>query len=84
MSAGPSEDLAAVVERKLTRVFGAERGVALLQAVLRELGLETVSSTTDLERVASALERRGGFEATAGTMLSVLAATRNLSASTLR
>ena len=80
----PSEDLGAVVERKLTRVFGAERGAALLQAVLGELGLQAVSTATDLERVASALERRGGFEATAGTMLAVLAATRKLSASTLR
>lgn len=80
----PGDDLGALVERKLARVFGSERGLALLRAVLAELGLETIETNADLQRVAAALERRGGFEATAGTMLSVLAATRNLAESTAR
>jgi|GEM_PF-6332518 len=73
-----AEDLGAVAERKLARVFGAERGAALLRAVLEELRLDAVRTVDDLEQVAAALEKRGGFEATAGTMLSVLAATQRL------
>lgn len=72
------EDLGAVTSRKLARVFGDDRARALLKSVLVEVRLDAVRTVDDLERVASALEGRGGFEATAGTMLSVLAAMRRL------
>lgn len=78
MSDDEREDLRELAERKLTRVFGAERGRALLASVLAEAGLAAVATPDDLARVAVALERRGGFEATAGTMLAVIASLRKL------
>lgn len=54
------------------------RGGALFDAVLDEIRLRAVVTPDDLARVASALERRGGFETTAGTMLAVIAAMRRL------
>lgn len=78
MSAADREDLGDLAQRKLARVFGAERARALFDAVLAEVGLRAVVTPDDLARVASALERRGGFEATAGTMLAVVAAMRKL------
>ena len=78
MSEADREDLGDLAQRKLERVFGAERGRALFDAVLAEVGLRAVVTPDDLARVASALERRGGFETTAGTMLAVIAAMRKL------
>lgn len=78
MSEADPEDLGELAQRKLARVFGAERGKALFDAVLDEIGLRAVVTPDDLARVASALERRGGFETTAGTMLAVIAAMRRL------
>ncbi len=78
MSEGHPEDLGDLALRKLERVFGAERGKTLLAAVLEEVGLKAIATTDDLARVASALERRGGFETAVGTMLAVIAAVRKL------
>lgn len=78
MSEADREGLGELALRKLERVFGAERGRALFGSVLGELGLLAVVTPDDLARVASALERRGGFETTVGTMLAVVAAMRKL------
>jgi hypothetical protein len=78
MSEADREGLGELALRKLERVFGAERGRALFDSVLVELGLRAVATPDDLARVASALERRGGFVTTVGTMLAVVAAMRKL------
>jgi len=78
MSEADQEDLGDLARRKLERVFGVERARALLAAVLDEVGLRAIATADDLARVASALERRGGFETAAGTMLAVIAAMRKL------
>jgi len=70
------EGLHAIVEAKLVKVFGAERGAELLRSLLAELRLATVATNTELMRVADLLQQRPGFERTAGAMLSVMAAVR--------
>ena len=70
-----------LVVEKLTRVFGAARANELLAQVLAELELHEVATPDDLMRVGNALQRRGGFEATAGAMFVVQATMRTLSAS---
>ncbi len=70
------DELQALVEAKLARVFGAERGGELLRGSLAELRLTGVHTTDDLVRVADLLQTRTGFERTVGAMLSVMAAVR--------
>jgi hypothetical protein len=67
-----------LVVEKLTKVFGERRGRELLGQVLAELRLPCVTSTEDLARFAEALQTRGGFEATTGAMLGVLATMRRM------
>ncbi len=69
-------DLHTLVERKLIKVFGPEHGRELLRTVLKEIGLPALDTTQDLTRLADRLQTRQGFEATAGAMLSVMAAVR--------
>lgn len=59
--------------QKLTRVFGEHRGDELLHETLAEIQLATLETPGDLLRFGRALERRGGFEAAVGAMLSVQA-----------
>jgi hypothetical protein len=66
-----------LVERKLVRVFGPERGAALLRSLLAELRLGAVRTTGELHRVADLLQTHPGFERTAGAMLAVMAAVRD-------
>lgn len=70
--------LHALAASKLTRVFGPRRGPELLGEVLAEAGLARIGSVDDLRRVAEALQRRGGFEATTGALLAVQAALRGM------
>ncbi len=70
------DDLHGVVQGKLARIFGQERAEQILGAILGVLALEKVRTTSDLERVATLMQTRPGFEATAGTVLSVMAALR--------
>lgn len=71
-------DLHTQVLRRLTRIFGEARAEALVAELLAGLGIARVETTDQLERLASALKERGGFEATAGAMLGVLAAMRRV------
>lgn len=64
------------VERKLVKIFGADRSAELLRLLLADLKLAAVVTTDDLIRVADLLQTRQGFEKTAGAMLSVMAAMR--------
>lgn len=77
-SESPGHDAAlhGLVEGKLGKVFGPERGPELLRGLLTELRLTTILTTDDLSRVADLLQTRQGFERTAGAMLSVMAAVR--------
>lgn len=70
------ESLHEQVERKLIKIFGADRGAELLRLLLADLRLTAVVTTDDLIRVADLLQTRQGFEKTAGAMLSVMAAVR--------
>lgn len=70
-----------LVLTKLGRVIGHERSEHELALALAELRLSTIESVDDLERVAEALQRRPGFVATVGAMLSVDVAMRRLRAS---
>ena len=70
-------ELHALVERKLVKIFGNERGGELLRTLLADLKLPAVATTADLVRLADLLQTRQGFERTAGAMLSVMAAMRN-------
>jgi hypothetical protein len=76
--AEPTPELHALVVQKLTKIFGEQRTRELVNELLAELRLERVVSVDDLTRVAEALQRRGGFEATAGAMLGVQAAMRGM------
>ena len=71
-----SDPLHALAADKLTRVFGPRRGAELLGEVLAETGVARIATVDDLRRVAEALQRRGGFEATTGALLSVQATLR--------
>jgi len=71
-------ELHALVLEKLTRVFGVARANELFVHVLAELELQKVTTPDDLRRVGEALQRRGGFEATAGAMFVVQATMRSL------
>lgn len=73
---GRDEGLHTLVEGKLVKVFGPDRGRDLLRGLLGELRLGSVDTTADLVRVADLLQTRQGFERTAGAMLSVMAAVR--------
>jgi hypothetical protein len=70
------EELHGIVEAKLIKVFGPERASALLRSVLPQMKLEKIETTDELARLAELLEARSGFEATIGTVLSVMAAVR--------
>jgi hypothetical protein len=70
------EALHELVEGKLSKVFGADRGPELLRGLLTELRLPAIETTDQLVRVADLLQTRQGFERTAGAMLSVMAAVR--------
>ncbi len=69
-------ELHGLVVQKLTKVFGEQRARELLANVLGEVRLAQVVSLDDLMRVAEALQKRGGFEATTGAMLAVQATMR--------
>ncbi|RYE87839.1 MAG: hypothetical protein EOO75_13985 [Myxococcales bacterium] len=73
--------LGQLVLSKLGRVIGHERSEQELSLVLAQLQLTSIDSVDDLERVAEALQRRPGFVATVGAMLSVDVAMRRLRAS---
>lgn len=79
--AEPTRDAAlhGVVEGKLSKVFGTDRGPELLRGLLTELRLPTIETTDELVRVADLLQTRQGFERTAGAMLAVMAAVRRSS-----
>ena len=68
-----SQTPASVALQKLTRVFGDERGRALLADGLLSAGLKEITSAEDLMKLARALEKRGGLERAVGAMLSVQA-----------
>lgn len=68
-----SQTPGSVALQKLTRVFGEERGRALLESGLTTAGLRSVESAEDLMKLARALEQRGGLERAVGAMLSVQA-----------
>lgn len=70
------DELHELVERKLIKVFGAERGAEMLRGLVAELRLPSVRTTDELSRVADLLQTRQGFERTAGAMLAVMAAVR--------
>ncbi|MDO9016282.1 MAG: hypothetical protein Q8S73_10110 [Deltaproteobacteria bacterium] len=74
----PASDpaLHGLVESKLVKVFGVERGMVLLDGLLSQLGLAAVDTTADLARLADLLEKQPGFEGTVGAVLSVMAAMR--------
>lgn len=73
----PGDDaLHGLVEGKLSKVFGPERGPEMLRGLLAELRLPSVATNDDLARVADLLQTRQGFERTAGAMLSVMVAVR--------
>lgn len=78
MPSADDRSLHALALEKLTRVFGPRRGAELLGEVLAELGLDAVRSADDLARVGEALQRRTGFEATTGALLSVQATLRRI------
>lgn len=70
------QELHQLVREKLTKVFGSSRGDALLRNVMQEVQVSSVGTTEELLRVAEALQRRSGFEATTGAMLAVMASIR--------
>lgn len=65
-----------IVEAKLVKVFGPDRGQVLLRRLLAEAGIAEVVSEADLLRVAELLQTRPGFEGTVGAMLAVMAVVR--------
>lgn len=75
-SASKRPELHALVEAKLVKVFGPERGQALLRGLLAQLRITEVVDEVDLLRVAELLQTRPGFEGTVGAMLAVTAAVR--------
>lgn len=60
-----------VALNKLTNVMGASAGQKLAQAVLQEVGIETVSSAVELKRFADTLSRHGGFATAVGALLAL-------------
>jgi hypothetical protein len=60
-----------VALNKLTNVMGASAGQKLAQSVLREVGIERVSSAADLKRFADSLSRHGGFASAVGALLAL-------------
>lgn len=56
---------------KLTKVMGESVGLELAQSVMKELGIASISSAAELQDVAEALSRRGGFAAAVGGLLGV-------------
>lgn len=62
-----------VARAKLVRVFGDDRGQALLDKAVTQAGLKTISTPDELLAVARALESYGGIEGAVGAMLSVSA-----------
>lgn len=75
LTAGKPE-LHALVEAKLVKVFGPDRGQALLRSLLGQLHIAEISGEAELLRVAELLQTRPGFEGTVGAMLAVTAAVR--------
>lgn len=73
---GDGPDLHTEVQAKIVKVFGPDRGAALLRSVLVQLGLASVADEHDLLRVADLLQTRPGFEGTVGAMLAVMATVR--------
>jgi len=71
-------DLDALAHAKLARILGPERAADELADVCRTLGIATIASVEDLERVAQALRSREGFVATVGALLAVETAMRRL------
>lgn len=70
---GGKPEMHALVEAKFVKVFGPDRGAALLRRLLEQLGLRAVADDRDLLRVAELLQARPGFEGTLGAMLAVMA-----------
>jgi len=74
----PETDLGELARTKLLRVLGPTLSRVELANAMRAAGLTAVVTVEDLANLAAALERREGFVATVGAMLSVDAAMRRL------
>jgi hypothetical protein len=66
----PAIDLHAFAEAKLMQYLGTSRAATTLVAITGELGIDRITSTTDLYRVAANLRQRGELEAAVAALLS--------------
>ncbi len=64
-----ASDWHGVAMARLTAVMGDRAGREIADAVLAELGLTSIGSSSALRRFAAALALRGGFAAAVGAML---------------
>lgn len=78
MTAGSSLDIERLAVEKATRVLGPQRARQVLDAVLRELGIE-LRTADDLLLVSRRMSQLGGFEGAVGAMLGVTAVLRGAS-----
>jgi hypothetical protein len=63
-------DLHAFAEAKLMQYLGTSRAATTLVAITSELGIDRITSTADLHRVAASLRERGEMEAAVAALLS--------------
>ncbi|MBA3500220.1 MAG: hypothetical protein M4D80_09930 [Myxococcota bacterium] len=62
-----------IATEKLERVLGPERAPAIIDEILRELGLDTLESPEQLALFGQRLARRGGFLSPLGASLQIQA-----------
>lgn len=62
-------DWQGVALTKLTRILGESAGRELASSVMKDLGLQALSSAADLRRFAQALSKQGGFAHAVGALL---------------
>ncbi len=62
-------DWHAIALTKLAKVMGEHAGHELATAVLKEIGVETLMSASQLRQFSSALSTRGGFAAAVAALL---------------
>ncbi|MEO6572667.1 MAG: hypothetical protein ABIP89_02420 [Polyangiaceae bacterium] len=60
-----------VAVSKLTNVMGASAASEIALSILKELGIEKLSSAADLRRFAAALGAQQGFAAAVGGLLAL-------------